>query len=296
MMNIISIIEGDAFGSAARQRLCERHWSNILAWLLSEQFAGKEISSKMLSVLLKLSGIELRGNRRIVKVEREIRVGHKENSRIIDVLVTFEEGWKLHIENKIDSAYEDVNQLHGEIAALSENDQLIFLCPNDFSLLFPETRELLATVPNFHHVKWLDYANQIAIIKMPNAEEAALSILAKSILSYWSDREKEDYSMLTEMMEKIINIKGWSRFYQDEFKAAFCETFPEAYEELVDQRGQDGNWNAHWYLMHSLSMLAIKGFLRDTGNSRTPVDPTWRASEVYEYEVVGGTDEDEGVS
>lgn len=296
MENIISIIEGDAFGNPATQRLHEKNWSNVLAWLLSEQFAGKEMSSNILSALLELSGIQAKEDGGVVRVEREVPVGVEKKSRIIDVLLTFQQGWQLHIENKIDRAYEDVAQLRDEIAALSENDHLILLCPNEFSLLFSETRELLATVANFHHVKWLDYANKIAVIGMSSEKELAHSLLIKSILSYWSDREKEDFSWLTEKIEKAINKKGWSRFYQDEFKDAFCETFPEAYEELVDQRGQDGNWNAHWYLMLSLSMLARTGILRDTGNSRPPVDPTWRAPVVYEYEVVGGTDEDKGIS
>lgn len=293
MMNIISIIEGDAFGSAARQRLCERHWSNILAWLLSEQFAGKEISSKMLSVLLKLSGIELRGNRRIVKVEREIRVGHKENSRIIDVLVTFEEGWKLHIENKIDRDYEDVSQLHGEIEALSEDDHLILLCPRGLSLLSLETKTLLKSVPNFHHVRWLDYSNEIAVIENTSQKVCVPLLFLKSIVNYWSDREKEDFLW---QAERIIEEKEWSRFYPDEFKEEFCVKFKSIYKKWVDEKGSHGRGNAHQYLTQRLAGLVTRKRLRETGNRRSPKDKNWGWPFVYEYEVVGGTDEGKGVS
>lgn len=286
--NIISIIEGCPFEGRGVRALVEEHWSNILAWLFDPKNAGTEISAIMLSNVLQLSGVtaDLKLDS-VVNVERErcFKVG--ENTRYIDIVVCFASGWELHIENKIDRDYEDVEQLRDELKVLNDNDHLIFLCPCGYSLLKTETRQLLQSEPNLHHVKWFDYAKAVGNIidKLDTANPAFPLIYSISVC--WPEKDEENFAWQAKI---IIEEKGWTRFYPDDFKEAFLERFGNVYQKWIDKKSEYGNGGAHQRLTLNIAGLARRknaSFkLKETGNSRPPKIENWGWPEIYEYEVV----------
>jgi len=288
VQDIVSIIEGCPFGGRGVRTLVEEHWSNILAWLFDPKNVGTEISSIMLSKVLQLSGVtvDLKLDS-VINVERERRFKVGENTRYIDIVVSFASGWELHIENKVDRDYEDIVQLRDELIVLNDNDHLILLCPREYSLLRTETRQLLQIEPNLHHVKWLDYAKAVGSI-IAKLDKANLAFpLIYAISACWPEKDDEDF---TRQARIIIEEKGWTHFYPDDFKEAFLERFGDVYQKWVDKKSEYGNGGAHQRLTKKIAGLARRkdaSFkFKETGNSRPPKMKKWGWPEVYEYEVV----------
>ncbi len=285
-MDFISVLEGHRYGRGAVQPLTERHWSNLLAWVLDPAVHPEFSLVPMFTALMELAGIPILPNA-VQKVERERPVSAAKNGRIMDLDVCLASGSKLSIENKVDRSYEDARQLEDERDALGPYDHLILLCPRGFSLLQQRTRDILTSDPRLHHVRWLELSQRWAkmLVELPDGSLEFQVI--EMMTNYWPRRENEDFLW---QVEAILEENAWDCFYPDEFKTAFCRRFRPVYQSWVDQKGERGLGGAHSILTQKLVGLTQKraGQLRltKTGNSRAPLEPGWGFPTIFEYRVL----------
>lgn len=284
--NVLGVLEGRTYRGAARP-LSENHWSNILAWLVDPSCGEPAVGAGVTQELLHLAGIVPR-EQSVTKVERERRVQVREAARAIDLVLTFEHGWELLVENKIDRTYEDVVQLRDELAALRTQDHMVLLCPRGKTLLRGETRQLIDSDPRLHHVRWLELAEACASL-LARVDPMTLDYhLLHAITAYWPSREMEDFAW---QVETIVEERGWTRFYPDEFKEAFCSRFGEVYREWVGRHGERGNGGAHQRLTQRLVGQTRKskgGFRLETTGNQRPAPEGWGYGFILEYRVLLG--------
>ena len=111
--------------------------------------------------------------------------------------------------------------------------------------------------------------------------------LIYSISACWPKKDKEDFVWQAKI---VIEEKGWTRFYPDDFKEAFLERFGDVYQKWIEKKSEYGNGGAHQRLTLNIAGLARRRNapfkLKETGNSRPPKMEKWGWPEVYEYEVV----------
>lgn len=280
MNNLLNILEGTNFGSASRCSLREEHWSNLLASLLDARFSAPQLCGVVLASLIELAGISVDKNEEF-SVERERTINVHGRVRRVDVVLSFVNGYRIFIENKVDRAYEDVLQLQDELDALGDDGHLIFLCPRGFSLLRGETKQLIVSQPKISHVRWLDLAKS-----WTSSDESVHEILT-FVNEYWTHKEYLDFVW---QVETIVEEKGWITFYPDEFKAAFIARFPHAYQNWVVTGGERGRKGAHarvTILLNGLTKKRPGQFrLELTGNSRPPLPSDWGYPIIYEHRVV----------
>ena len=284
-MNVLTCMENTA-GSRGFCALSENHFSNMLYFLLNPETSGKETSTACIKALLAIANLSIQ--RPVIKsVERE-RVLHKnKRPRLIDLVVVLSNSVELHIENKTDRNYEDIDQLKDELDALGPKDHLVLLCPRGKSLLRAGTRSLLASGRPIHHAQWGDVAS--AWNQLGRTAKGAYASLLVALDQYWQERTNRDFLW---QVETIVEETNWSRFYPDDFKDAYVKRFPQCYEALVNKNGKEfGRGGAHMILTTQLVSLTKRvncGFsLRKTGRERAPRERQWGYPTVYEYEVVG---------
>ncbi|WP_309710685.1 hypothetical protein [Armatimonas sp.] len=268
------------------QPLTERHWSNLIAWVLDPLVHSGQSLAPRVTGLLELA--EVSGQiGSIEKVERERPVTNQQNARIIDLDLHFTSGCKVWIENKVDRSYEDSRQLEEERNALGPDDHLILLCPRGMSLLQQRTREVLLSDPRLHHIRWLDLAGRWRLSLPGLASNSREFQIIQTMADYWERRAQGDFLW---QVETIVEEYGWSRFYPDDFKAAFCQRFADVYQSWVVERGERGLGGTHSYLLQQLVGLTKKNpgqfRLAKTGNERPPYLPDWGHPIIFEYQVL----------
>ena len=244
------------------------------------------MQSRIAEILLQSCGIADDGGS-VSQVERERPLTCEERTRYVDLVLTFQSGQELHIENKIDRTYEDVLQLKDELSVLRREDHLLLICPRGISLLQDETRAILDSDPRIHHVRWLDFANKCMDLAATLTPDSIEYHLLSSIAHYWPEREKCDFLW---MCEAIVEENQLDCLYADDFEEAFRERFGGIYDMWVSERGERGNGGARQLLTQKLSGLRKKSSgglrLELTGNERPPRQPDWGFQVLYEYRVV----------
>ena len=263
--------------------LNENHWSNALAWLLDRNERG-EVSLPLLKAIASQTSFHL-PNELEWEVERERQYSVEDRRPKIDIELSFRDGRRLLIENKIDPSYQNQQQIIDESSLLGAHDQLLVIAPNDLTSFVSST---LHDHPSREKTSCMSWRTVAEICQTVHDESPSASLTATVILNgiskYWMSQSSDAFE---QMLLTIINEQGWSTFYPDDFKDVFEVRYPNVWNQWVEQRGETGIGNAKWYLTTLLRGLARRKtrVVELTGEDREPKDPKWGFSPIYEYRV-----------
>ena len=277
-VNLFNILENR--GSRGFFPLNENHWSNVLAWLL-DRTQNELLARSLLKFLSPGCTFEM------WKVEREIEYAVGSRRRFIDIHITSDQGVRLFVEVKTDPTYQDRNQIADQLSILGPNEHLVIVAPLDLSALLTAVKTSSGNPPKaqartWHAVsKWCSGQGETRRSGGP-----MVTLLLAGIAQYWSSPVTTPFE---QMVKTIIEERGWTTFFPDEFKEEFLRRFPDTWAYWLEGRPATGNGNPHQYLLTSLAMLANRrnGFrLVRTGNSRKPNPLDWGFPIIYEFGVV----------
>lgn len=258
--------------------LNENHWSNILAWLLSQE----TIRHSLLALLIPSTEM-LQWT-----VEREVAYDTGSRKRLIDVHLATQVGVRCFIEVKIDPDYQDSEQIVDQISLLRSHERYVIVAPLDLNSTLSTLSIKSNSGPKVNAVTWRSIAEwcRDTLSSFDSLEPMEQTII-QGIESYWTQTAKTPFEQL---VRSILEAEKWSSFYPDDFKEAFLHHFPEVWASWVETKPVEGNGNPHQYLLTCLSMLANRknGFrLVRTGRSRPPRPLDWGYPKIHELSFPG---------